>query len=303
MDSQGTATKPEPLRIFTSIIRKWQTITGHAPDGSLVPPAEFQALCLIAAAGEQGILQTDLTKLSGQDKRSLPKRTDRLARNGYIKKRPCMNTSHLLHRKFWRSVEDGSRNLPATQDIFKPDGFELGLFMTFIAKFLESEGAVTLMSLHAGLGLEGATTKQFRRVRKGLEKLEATGVISRFRARRQERTNGSQTEYIRCIKLNRMPTDEDREKAHGMTTAQLEEFRARLERESNQEMNDNGHHDPHLDSTTAQQDVGDDHRAEALEQTSLPRHPSFLDPDEPFPNFLFRAVQSYGARGVSTTVS
>jgi transcription factor C subunit 3 len=298
-----------PMRLSTSIIRKWQTVTGHAPDIALVAPAEFQALCLIAAAGESGILQTELVKLSGQDKRSLPKRTDKLADCGYIEKRPYyiknMKTSLLRHRKFFRSTKDGSYRgtLPTTSDIFGPDGFDFDNFMTLLVNLLDSEGPATLVSVHDSLGIDRGTTWQFRCVRRGLEKLEATGIISRFSARRKERTNNSQNYYIRCLKLNRMPTDEDRRTAHAISRAQLDEFRLRLEKEYNEAHLDDGDADrPQVDSQISLQD-GDVPETEPLTQASKPVASSFFDPEEPYPSFLFRAVQSYGVKGVSTVVS
>ena len=305
IEGQATETKNSaPLRVFTSTIRKWQTITGHAPDVSLIPPAEFQALCFIAAAGEDGILQTELAKLSGQDKRSLPRRTDNLANNGYIEKRPYyiknVKTSLLRHRKFCRSDAPHQGN-PTVKDIFKPDGFDFDHFIKVLANMLQTEGPVTLTSLHHSLGIAGGSKWQFRCVRRGLDKLEVTGIISRFRARRQVRTNKSQTHYIRCVKLVRVPTDEDRKTAHAISNVQLEEFRQRLEKEANEELNGDG--DAHIDPQLEGMDDGDDiPEVEALEQVSQQYAPSFLDLDEPFTSFFFRAVQRSGVKGISTSV-
>jgi hypothetical protein len=304
-DSQPTETKSSaPLRVFTSIVRRWQTITGHAPDVSLIPPAEFQALSLIAAAGEDGILQTEVARLSGQDKRSLPHRTDNLARNGYIEKRPYyiknMKTSILRHRKFCRSGAS-HQGTPAAKDIFTPDGFDFDHFMKVLANVLQTEGPVTLTSLHHSLGIIGATKWQFRCIRRALDKLEVAGVISRFRARRQIRTNHSQTFYIRCVKLERVPTEEDRKAAHAISRAQLEEFRQRLEKEYNAELYADG--DAHIDPQLENVDDGDDApEAEALEQASQQYAPSFVDLDEPFPSIIFKAVQRSGVKGTSTSV-
>jgi hypothetical protein len=302
----------EPLRMFTSNVRRWQTITGHAPDITLVAPAEFKALCFIAAAGEDGILQPDLIKASGQDKRSLPQRTDRLASNGYIEKRPYyiknMKTSLLKHRKFCRSAKNESLQgyQPTRKDIFTPGGFDFDNLVTFLVNILESEGPVTLGSLHASLGIETGTTWEYRCLRRGLEKLDAAGIISRFSARRQTLTQSGQSYYVRCIKLNRIPTDEDRRTAHTISRAQLEEFRLRLEKEykSNEELNESRdtYHDQHLESPIALQDVGDILEAEGLEQAFQPDAFSSLDPDEPFPNAVFRAVDCSGAKGISTIV-
>ncbi|KAF9869459.1 hypothetical protein CkaCkLH20_13056 [Colletotrichum karsti] len=77
-------------RIYVSEDRMWESIAGHAPDYRRVPRLEWMALVGIASTKHQGILQGDLGRLVGQDKRSLPKRTDALASKGYISKRTTL---------------------------------------------------------------------------------------------------------------------------------------------------------------------------------------------------------------------
>ena len=78
------------LRLYSSEYRMWQVAAGHGPDPSKVPALDFACLSIIAARGPKGILQPELVAVSGQDKRSLPTRTDRLQQNGYIEKRPVL---------------------------------------------------------------------------------------------------------------------------------------------------------------------------------------------------------------------
>ncbi|KAI1266633.1 hypothetical protein F5Y18DRAFT_382108 [Xylariaceae sp. FL1019] len=91
-------------RLFVSEDRLWKTLTGHGPDLKRVPLFEWKALVDIASVKATGILQGDLVRLTGQDKRSLPTRTDALARKGYIIKQPiCVRgfkTSKLWLVKF-----------------------------------------------------------------------------------------------------------------------------------------------------------------------------------------------------------
>ncbi|KAI1131236.1 hypothetical protein F5Y10DRAFT_234106 [Nemania abortiva] len=77
-------------RLHVSEERQWRTIAGHGPDLKRVPLFEWRALVDIASVKEEGILQGDLVRLTGQDKRSLPTRTDALARKGYIIKQPIV---------------------------------------------------------------------------------------------------------------------------------------------------------------------------------------------------------------------
>lgn len=77
-----------------------------------MPGLEFKLLSLVAAAGPNGILQPDLTKLSGQDKRSVPKRTDALENKGYITKEKCLGggiqTSILRFKKYVEATQPSS---------------------------------------------------------------------------------------------------------------------------------------------------------------------------------------------------
>ena len=65
---------------------------------------EFQCLSIIMSRRGKGILQGDLTRITGQDKRSIPKRTQNLFDHGYIEKKPVLfngtKTSWLYAKKF-----------------------------------------------------------------------------------------------------------------------------------------------------------------------------------------------------------
>ena len=76
------------IRLYTSRHRMWYAITGHGPDEARVRSFDFVCLSVIAASGPKGILQHNLTSITGQDKRSLPSRTDRLRDGGHIVKVP-----------------------------------------------------------------------------------------------------------------------------------------------------------------------------------------------------------------------
>ena len=89
------------IRLYASKNRMWQALTGHGPDSSKVKSLDFICLSIIAACGAKGILQHDLVRISGQDKRSLPARTDRLNDCGYVEKKrvsvQLFNPKRLLH--------------------------------------------------------------------------------------------------------------------------------------------------------------------------------------------------------------
>ena len=82
------STRQPVIRLYTSRNRMWHAITGHGPDEARVKVFDFACLSVIAAHGPKGILQHNLISITGQDKRSLPSRTDRLRDDGYIVKKP-----------------------------------------------------------------------------------------------------------------------------------------------------------------------------------------------------------------------
>lgn len=111
----------EELRLFTSKERMWYTITGHGVDFSRVPQLEFTCLSIIAAHGPEGILQPALVKISGQDMRSVPRRTQRLYDLGYIVKRPIqtggMRTSLCILKRFVPTSSIQDRNPQSAEAI------------------------------------------------------------------------------------------------------------------------------------------------------------------------------------------
>lgn len=91
-------------RLYANENRIWLALTDHGVDYRRVPKLEFKCLSVIASAGPDGLLQPEVTRLTGQDKRSVPKRTDALAKKGLIVKELCVGlgikTSLVRFKKF-----------------------------------------------------------------------------------------------------------------------------------------------------------------------------------------------------------
>ena len=110
------------IRLYASQNRMWHALTGHSPDFSKVKSLDFICLSIIAAHGPNGIVQHDLVRISGQDKRSLPARTDRLHNDGYIEKRrvsvQLVNPSRVLHTSqcFLKRFINDSDQIEQTKD-------------------------------------------------------------------------------------------------------------------------------------------------------------------------------------------
>ena len=92
------------VRLLANEDRMWHAVAGHGPDLQRIPRFEFICLSMITSRREKGILQADLTRGTGQDKRSVPRRTQNLCKNGYIEKKPVLfnggRTSWLYAKQF-----------------------------------------------------------------------------------------------------------------------------------------------------------------------------------------------------------
>ncbi|KAB5563028.1 hypothetical protein GE09DRAFT_960506 [Coniochaeta sp. 2T2.1] len=119
-------TKSKPVltvrpRIQVAEETVWQAIAGHGVDYKQIPRLEWHLLQGIAPTKYDGILQGDLRRLVGQDKRSVPKRTDFLAAKGYIVKRSIMvrasKTSKLWLAAFAPSETTEPGNAQQPKDI------------------------------------------------------------------------------------------------------------------------------------------------------------------------------------------
>lgn len=142
----------------------WRTITGHGVDEKRVPKMQMRLLSIIAAHGKDGISQPDLVQISGQDKRSVPQRTDALCNNGYIEKKSVV----LTHKHILTSIcilkkyaEEKRAKLKQWQDmssdelryeIFHRDGqVDLRLLMDFVIGSAKEKGVVTTDALRKRL--------------------------------------------------------------------------------------------------------------------------------------------------------
>ncbi|KAJ2984242.1 hypothetical protein NQ176_g87 [Zarea fungicola] len=92
-NSEASQTKAETeygLKLYVSEETMWESLTGHGIDYKRIPRSEWTLLQGIASTAARGILQGDLGRLVGQDKRSVPKRTSCLVEKGYITKRTTL---------------------------------------------------------------------------------------------------------------------------------------------------------------------------------------------------------------------
>ncbi|KAF2825573.1 hypothetical protein CC86DRAFT_324045 [Ophiobolus disseminans] len=193
-------------RLYASQGRIWQALTGHCMDLKKVPTMEFALLSLIAANGPTGITQPELTQFSGQDKRSVPHRTDELARKGYIVKKPVQagkaRTSLCIHSKFISN--DHFTTSGAMEDVFQEGQFVASSFALLLYNAFKDAGVVLTRDIRKRLGVPMRTWNK-RAVQGALIRLDQTGMIKRFRIRK----NKTEDSWTICIRVLREPRPED----------------------------------------------------------------------------------------------
>lgn len=152
-DPPANTTAP---RLYASQNRIWQALTGHGIDLKKVPTMEFVLLSLIASHGVAGVTQPDLTAMSGQDKRSVPHRTDELCRKGYIEKRPVqagkLRTSLCVHKKF--VSDDHFLTSGKVEDVFQYKKFVLSGFVHLLYNTLKDAGVIPTRDIRKRLVIE-----------------------------------------------------------------------------------------------------------------------------------------------------
>ncbi|KAH7067638.1 hypothetical protein BKA63DRAFT_522548 [Paraphoma chrysanthemicola] len=204
-EPSSTASAP---RLYASQNRVWQALTGHSMDLKKVPTMEFALLSLIAASGATGITQPELTQFSGQDKRSVPHRTDELARKGYIVKNPVQagkaRTSICVHSKF--ITHNHFTSSGAVEDVFQVGKFVASGFIPLLYSKLKDAGIVPTREIRKRLGVPIRTWNK-RAVQGCLIRLDQSGLIKRFRVRKKE----TEDSWVICVQVQREPRPEDLE--------------------------------------------------------------------------------------------
>lgn len=205
-------------RIITNEERIWQAIAGHGVDHSRIAPMIFECLQVIAAHGPDGILQPDLRRITGQDKRSLPHRTDKLAEKGYITKEQVIakstNTTLLKLRRFTKENQDlatvkgnPDSKVPETREPIRYDSW----YDKMLELFKSNDNIIALSDLIVGIGIYDNKwhTRCFRRC---YNRLVTSGLFRKVSARIDDGSDPAKTEgyLVRCLQMIREPEEMDR---------------------------------------------------------------------------------------------
>lgn len=291
------------VRVFVSEERTWLAITGHERDDNRVFSTEFALLSIIASRKEAGIVQTELVRLSGQDKRSVPKRTDMLHQKGYIDKRAIQvksaRTSLCTLRKFVTTDVSPLEAAGGQQSDQPPHGKDVIDYKAFVDKLFEILGQYKIISRIDLKNLLGFADRwRWRILSRALRKCERIGVLKRVKALSQYADTVSK--YHPCVLLIRQPTQREIE--------MLNEFSLNvttdLGNEDNVELDEDI--DPNyegLDSSSLNepQPLRMVKREEDVEEAGR-MVPSWT-PDRNIHNQIFEVIEKAGTPGITNIVS
>ena len=287
-------------RIHPSEDLVWQTLARHGVDYKRVPVLEWKCLLGIASVRAEGILQSDLRRLVNQDKRSLPKRTDSLAKKGYIAKRTVvankMKTSKLWLIDFAPPVpEDDKAGLDlSTETLAKDlnpvpwharwtgDNVDVEAHARTLVAIVKAWGVMRYCDLRSKMGV-GGKSSQMKTLAKSSQRFVDMGVLKYTAAA----FPGSRKIFKDCLKFIREPRSEEWEKflATGKKTSQYSDASRHREPKGNALA---------LYGKTGQTD-GEKGKGRAMAIRIFPG----WAPEKPLSQNVFEVVKSAGPDGAS----
>lgn len=295
--SNTLTTRP---RIHPSEELVWQTLTRHGVDYKRVPALEWACLQGIASARAEGILQSDLRRLVNQDKRSLPKRTDSLARKGYIAKRTVvvqkMKTSRLWLIDFAPPlVEAETCGLDLSPETLSKDlepvpwherwtgsNIDMDALGRTAMGVVKAFNVIRYADLRSKMGVVGKRW-QMKTLAKNCQRLVDMGVLKYTAAS----FPGSRKVFKDCLKFVREPSAEEWDKflATGKKTSQYSD--------------PTRHREPKPNALALYGKSTDDGQKGSHDRTKLKRIFSGWTPEKPLAQTVFEVIRSAGPEGAS----
>lgn len=282
-------------RVCATERRIWLAICGHPQDLNKLFETEFVLLSIIASHREAGILQGELVKESGQDKRSVPKRTDELRNKGYIEKRAVyikgFKTSRLILKKFASTSDDLTSSMPVsvdTQGTIQQESIDFHMLIRKLFAILKERQIVTRSDLKTELQM--MTIWRASVLARVIRKLETIGCLKRVRAASESSKKVGYFFY--CVKLIHEPSELD-----------LDAFFTSGSSITNDHAVEGS--DPEDEAETGQTVVGKTPlmEANANQLEEVGRIAPQWNPDRPLANALLDTVHEAGIQGVTNRVS
>ena len=277
--------------------RMYLAICGHEKDLSKVFESEFALLSVIASRRHEGIIQGDLTKVTGQDKRSVPRRTDVLQQKGYIVKRaihaPGSKTSQLILTKFAQTLKKQN----ATGDVASPQHLlqtketsrvvDIKKLTVKLFDLLHKRSLMTRMDIKFDLDMVGLWhTRILSRL---IRVFEALQCLKRVKARSEASSNSYWT--YSCVKFIRFPTEEEMQ----MQAAPNSSI-ASLALSATEPQEDSDDDDAGVEANNTHSKTEESRGVLTEVQRVVPQ----WNPDRPVSNLIYQIIYEAGLIGIST---
>ena len=292
--SQPDGDVEQALRLYGSEERMWLAVCGHPRDDSRIFQTEFTLLSIIASRRNKGVLQGDLVRLSGQDKRSVPHRTDVLRDKGYLEKRPVLakgsRTSLLVLKQFATAPKTAAGSKREGPVVGSDANHPLNIvdFTSLVKDVFEvigRNGLITRVDLKQQLGLNKRI--QWVRLSRLIRRFEAWGCLRRVRA--ASKHSAALKWRYPCVKLIRQPTEQEIENyaaIGGGVTSREDDVDIDAEGEDDDEP-------PEALNESGSPDLA------ALEESG--RNQPVWNPDRPLANQLAHVIDNAGTEGITQT--
>jgi transcription factor C subunit 3 len=279
----------------------WQTLAHHGVDYKRVPALEWACLQGIATARAEGILQSDLRRLVNQDKRSLPKRTDLLARKGYIAKRTVvvqkMKTSRLWLIDFAPPlVEEETCGLDLSPESLTKDlepvpwhkrwtgnNIDMDALGRTVVGVVKAWTVIRYSDLRTKMGVSGKRW-QMKTLAKNCQRLVDMGV---FKYTAASFPGSSRKVFKDCLKFVREPSAEEWDKflATGKKTSQYSD--------------PTRHREPKPNALALYGRSGDGEQKSGDSRSKLKRIFSGWAPEKPIAQSVYEVIRRAGPEGAS----
>lgn len=280
----------------------WLAITGHEPDSTRVLPLEFALLSIIAARKGKGIVQSDLVQLSGQDKRSVPQRTESLQQKGYIEKKAVQyksaRTSLCTLTKFSGSNTDKLSYLHSSPDGTTPELnkykiIDFSVLLTKLFAVLKEFQVISRDDLKNKMEMQDRWHGKI--LRRAIQKLEAIGCVRRVRAMSQY--HKIMRTLHASVMLIREPTPKDVRMFHEDTSSLVSSLESGGVEDEELAQDEPSAGPPEIDPL-----LQDSSGKEEFVVDASRKCPQW-NPDRTLPNAIFDVVNRAGTNGVSNQVS
>ncbi|GAB1742398.1 hypothetical protein NU219Hw_g7948t1 [Hortaea werneckii] len=311
-------------RLFATEERMWHAIAGHGIDTKRIPYLEFQCLSVIAAHGRTGVLQPDITRITGQQKQSVPKRTQNLADKGYVTKKSVLatgtKTSLLTLKKFDEKPSDvaiAPQNVVSSQkgpqSAFSKDS--TGRLIIDYDKWFDASMALLQEQPNQLLAIQDLRLAfnihkkkyETRCLMRCIRRLARQGCLRKLSAKAtNDEGHLINAKEVRCIQLTREPTASDKDIWKKVDKAERHRSSGLIDGELAMSSQLDGGDDAGGEDAGGESEIemieNDQDEEEDVEdrgnlaQRQLPQWRA----DMPLPNLLYTIIEEAGADGISS---